>query len=107
MKHFWYGFLEKKASRVSFKKHSILLFLGDGNGPDSGGVVSFLKKLSFKYPSVKVKIINAVKDHEKSLRHNVKEYPTVLLLKNGREVDRVSRKISSTILEQIFRKAHV
>lgn len=107
MKHFWQGFLEKKSSKITFKKHSIMLFLGEGRGPEYSGVVSFLKQLSLKYPSVKVKIINATKEHGRSLRHKVHEYPTVLLLKNGREVDRVSKRISPTILEQIFRKAHV
>jgi len=107
MKHFWQGFLEKKSSKISFKKHSIMLFLDEGRGSDYGGVVAFLKKLSLKYPSVRVKIINAAKERERSSRHKVREYPTVLLLKNGREVDRISKRISPTVLEHIFRKANV
>jgi len=104
MKHFWQGFADKQASKISFKKHVIMLFWE----PDKhSGVVKEIKKLSFRYPTVRVKIINAVKDPTKPTKHHVREFPTVLLLKDGREVDRVSNKASPMLLEQLFRKANV
>jgi thioredoxin-like negative regulator of GroEL len=103
LKHFWQGFADKEASQISFKKHVIMLFWE----PDSSSsVIKEIKKLSFRYPTVKVKIINASKEPTKPLRLGVRDFPTVLLLKDGREVDRVSRT-SPMLLEQLFRKATV
>ena len=108
MRHFWQGFADKQASQVSFKKHVIVLFWephGDAKALDED--VAAVKKLSFKYPSVKVKIVNVLKDPAKPSKHGVRDFPTVLLLKDGREVDRVTARTSPTLLEQLFRKAHV
>ena len=108
MRHFWQGFTDKKASTISFKKHVIVLFWEPGEAStDKDAAVDVVKKLSFKYPSVKVKIVNVLKDPAKPTKHKVREFPTVLLLKDGREVDRVAVKSSTTLLEQLFRKAHV
>jgi len=54
-----------------------------------------------------VKTINVKKDPSKPGRHHVAKFPTVLLLKDGREVDRLSDERGSSLLEQLFRKAHV
>lgn len=106
MKHFWQGFQNKTASQVQFKKHVIVLFWEPGDAGDA--LKESVQKLSFKYPSVKVKVINVRKDPTRPARHRIDTFPTVLLLKNGREVDRLSqRKTSPTLLEQLFRKANV
>lgn len=106
MKHFWHGFADKRASNISFRKHVIVLFWEPQEaGADSSEAVRAIKKLSFKYPSVKVKIINVLKEPTRPAKHGVREFPTVLLLRDGREVGRVS-KTSSTLLEHLFRKAH-
>lgn len=104
MRHFWQGFADKKASQVNFKRHVILLFWEPGKGGETPA--REIKKLSFKYPSVKVKVINVLKDPTKPAKHGVREFPTVLLLKDGREVGRVAAKASPTLIEQLFRKAH-
>lgn len=89
---------------MQFKRHAILLYCkGEG---DDGGVRAALKRLSKHYPSVKVKIINADKEAGKAARHNVRHFPTVLLLKDGREVDRAS-SADTALLTEFFRKAHV
>lgn len=108
MRHFWQGFADKQASKVSFKKHVIVLYWQpSAEGKTLDAAVTAVKRLSFKYPSVKVKIVNVLKDPAKPTKHGVREFPTVLLLKDGREVDRVAAKTSPTLLEQLFRKAHV
>jgi len=105
MKHFWQGFADKQASKISFKKHIIMLFWDPSS--DGKTAIDSVKKLSFKYPTVKVKIVNVMKDPTKPAKHAVREFPTVLLLKDGREAGRVESKVSPMLLEQLFRKAHV
>lgn len=103
MKPFWHGFA-KSAAPVSFKKHVIICYW---TSDDAGTRMrDGVKQLSFKYPSVKVKVINLEKDPAKPSRHSVFSLPTVLLLKDGREVDRLVGS-NKTLLEQLFRKAHV
>ena len=104
MKHFWQGFTDKRASQLSFKKHLVVLFW---KPDDKHSMIKEVKMLSFRYPTVKVKMINAIKDPTKPAKHHVREFPTVLLLKDGREVDRVSNRASPMLLEQLFRKANV
>lgn len=105
MRYFWQGFESKTGAPIQFKKHVIVLFWS----PDDGGdeVKSTVKRLSSRYPSVKVKVVNVKKDPTKPGKHGVARFPTVLLLKDGREVDRVSDAAGGTMLEQLFRKAHV
>lgn len=108
MRHFWQGFANKKASQVSFKKHVIMLFWEPSDSAQASDVLQEVKKQTVKYPTVVVKIINARKDPTKPAKHKIREFPTVLLLKDGREVDRVSNdKVSPTLIEQLFRKANV
>jgi thioredoxin-like negative regulator of GroEL len=84
----------------------IVLFTDHGEG--GGELKASLRRISSKYPSVKVKVINVKKEPLKVAHHRVESFPTVLLLKDGREVDRLTKEQKSpTLLEQLFRKAHV
>ena len=106
MKHFWAGFQSKTASTIQFKKHIIVLYWAPKEGGED--LKASIKRLSIKYPSVKVKVVNVVKDPTKPAKHRITEFPTVLLLKDGREVDRLAdKKTSATLLEQLFRKASI
>lgn len=80
----------------------IIIFLK----PEDSKFGDKVQRISFKYPSVKVKLIDISKQPLMSSKHNVKEFPSVLLLKSGKEVDRVTNG-STTMIEQLFRKAHV
>lgn len=106
MKHFWAGFHGKTASTIQFKKHVIVLYWS----PEEGGTDArdSVKRLALKNPSVKVKVINVVKDPLRPAKHGITQFPTVILLKDGREVDRLAgKRASTTMLEQLFRKAYV
>ena len=107
MKYFWQGFTKLGGKPVRFKKHVIILYWSpkDDNGESAR---KSLSKTSLRYPSVKVKMVNIEKDPTKPIKHNVRSFPTVLLLKDGREVDRIGNLSNNmTMLEQLFRKAHV
>ena len=104
MKPFWKGFT-KNASSIQFKKHILVLFYSPDD-ESSSLMKSLMVKLNSKFPSVKVKYVNIKKDESKKAHHRVKILPTVLLLKDGREVDRLeSGNSSATFLEQLYRKA--
>jgi hypothetical protein len=105
MRHFWQGFQKKTGAPVQFKKHVIMVFC-EPEDRESDSIKSSVKRFSSKYPSVKVKIINIKKDATKPMRHMIIKSPTILLLKDGREVERVSKN-SDTLLEELFRRAHV
>lgn len=103
MKPFWRGFETKKgsASTVSFKRHVIVLYWSDANK----NVRDLMGKIKLRHPTVKVKIVNGDKESGKLSHHKITQLPTVLLLKDGREVDRITGKPSQTLLEKFFRKA--
>lgn len=105
MKHFWNGFNKSASSPpIRYRRHVIVLYWQ----PDeevSGKVRTDVKKLSLKYPSVAVKIVNIKKDPLKPLRHKVLSAPTILLLKDGREVERLASEDGAALVEQLFRKA--
>lgn len=103
MKHFWQGFEKKTAQAVSFKKHVIVLFWQPGEGAEP--IKDRLQKMSTRYPSVKVKVVNVKKHPELPMRHKVLRLPTVILLKDGREVDRLESTSGNSLLEQLFRRA--
>lgn len=106
MRHFWKGFESSKASPpVRFKKYVILLYW-DPENKKSDKVRTNFKKISLKYPSVAIKQVNIRRDPLKPAKHNVLSAPTILLLKDGREVERITSEDSSSLLEQLFRKAH-
>lgn len=106
MRHFWKGFNTSKDSPpIRFKKYVIVLYW-DSKEEEEGQSKDKFRKLSLKYPTVAVKVVNVRKDPLKPIKHNVHSTPTILLLKDGREVERVSPKDGSTMVEQMFRKAH-
>lgn len=105
MRYFWTGFnSSKSAAPVQFKKHVIILYWSPDDAKAEKAKAG-VKKLSFKYPNISVKVINIKKDPLKPLRHKILSSPTVLLLKDGREIDRMEGD-SDTLLEHLFRKAH-
>lgn len=105
MRHFWQGFDKKNAGPLQFKKHAIIVFWDPDGGEMTKEAVS---RVSSKFPTVKMRIINVKKDTETPIKHKVASAPTVLLLKDGREVERINgREISPFLIENLFRKAHV
>lgn len=107
MKHFWHGFQGKKAQGIEFKKHVIMVFFSPDD-EKSLGAKNKVQRLSHKYPSVKVKVVNVKKDPTRPSKHKVSDLPTIVLLKDGREVDRIlQEKGSDALLEHLFRKASV
>jgi hypothetical protein len=105
MKRFWKGFYKSKASPpIRYKKH-VIIFYFDADHDKSTPLRGVFKKLSLKYPSVAVKLVNIKRDPLKPLRHKVLSTPTILLLKDGREVDRLSAEDGAGLVEQLFRKA--
>lgn len=105
MRHFWKGFeVSKTAAPVRFKKHVIVLYWSPGD-PEGERTKDSVRKLSLKYPSVAIKTVNVSKDPSKPLGHHVHSLPTVLLLKDGREVERVLGSDGITLLEKLFKKA--
>jgi len=107
MKHFWQGFGDKKASGIQFKKHVIMVFWSPDN-EKSLAAKNKVQRLSQRYPSVKVKVVNVKKDPTKPSKHNVSDLPAVVLLKDGREVDRILKeKGDDALLEHLFRRAAV
>lgn len=105
MRHFWQAFREKNSNvPLRFKKHTLILFWSPED-TRAEVIQKLFKDLSKRYPSVATKLINAKKDATKTLRHNIHELPTVVLLKDGREVERIDAKSSTILLERLFRKA--
>lgn len=106
MRYFWKGFQGKTAAPIEFKKHVIMLFWDSGESKSEAARGS-IRRLSQKYPSVKVRLIEVKRDPQKPQKHNVTTFPTIVLLKNGREVERLAGgRDGATLLEQLFRKAH-
>jgi thioredoxin-like negative regulator of GroEL len=105
MRHFWKGFhTTKSAAPVRFKKHVIVLYWSPDNH-NSPTVLKGVKNLSVRHPSVSVKIVDLSKTPLDAKAHNILTAPTVVLLRDGREVDRVSGGESTALLEGLFRKA--
>lgn len=103
MKTFWRGFEEKKANAggTNFKRH-VIVFYWSGSQRD---VRDAMNTTRMRHPTVKVKVINGEKEKARMKAHKVENLPTILLLKDGREVDRITGKPSRTLLERLFRKA--
>ena len=105
MKHFWRGFASTKTSApVRLRKHVIVLYFSPED-PKSGKARSDLGNVSNRYPSVVVKTIDIKKNPLKPSRHNILSTPTIILLKDGREIDRMSGDGGTLLLEHLFRKA--
>lgn len=95
------GFEAKLASATT-KRYSLVLYFS----PEKKDFVELVAKLKLKNPGVKFKLVNAEKASDKVTAHKISVLPTLLLLKNGREVDRLTEKtFSRTLLEQFFRQA--
>ena len=104
MRPFWKGFESKKAGVVPIKKHVIVLYWS----PDFPDVKSRFDRTRMRYPTVKVKVIKTDSFRGISPTHNIKTLPTILVLKNGKEVDRVTGSAPSmTLLDQLFKKAGI
>lgn len=96
---FWDGF-EKNS--MAAKKHTLVFYFE----PSRKDIVEMVAKLRLKNPTVKIKLVNGEKSKSKMEAHKITKLPTLLLLKNGREVDRlVEKNFSQTLLDQFFRKA--
>lgn len=101
MKPFWRGFEEKNASQVSFKKHVIVFYWSD----EHKGAKAAVDKTRLRHPTVKVKTVKVSGDPALVKSHEVRSLPTIILLKNGQEVDRLTGDPGTAPLDQFFRKA--
>jgi hypothetical protein len=101
MKPFWKGFQTKEASDVNFKRHVIVLYWDDSNKD----ALSIIGKARLKHPTIKVKTIHGMKSTGSA--HNIKEFPTILLLKDGREKSRLTgnETKSQTLISRLFQEA--
>ena len=104
MRYFWHGFQKTSNASVQFKKHVIILFWSPEEDKSVAGKRNF-RRLASMYPTVKVKLVNISKSHTRPLKHNVLKTPTILLLKDGKEIDRLNEVDNRTLVEQLFRKA--
>jgi thioredoxin-like negative regulator of GroEL len=99
MKKFWKGFL-KEASKASFKKSVIVVFWSsEKNSPKPT-----ISDIKFRYPEIRVKTVDISRDPSSIKKHSINNLPTVMLLKNGREIDRIEG-VNKTLVEDLFRKA--
>jgi hypothetical protein len=106
MRHFWKGFeATKSAAPVRFKKHVIVLYWSSADDR-SKRAKDAVTRLSIRHPSVAIKTVDMRKDPTTPLKHKILDYPTVLLLRDGREVDRLNLGEESSMLEYLFRKAN-
>lgn len=101
MEAFWRGFEEKIASQVSYKKH-VIVFYWSSDNRDSKEVVD---KARIRHPTVRLKTVKIQGGPLAVRSHKISALPTVILLRNGQEIDRLTGKLNSSILEQFFRKA--
>jgi len=99
MREYWRGF-NKQASKIGFKKHVILVFTLREDQVSA----SVLKNLRSKHPTIKFKSIYGDGNPESLKKHSVIKLPTFILLKNGREIDRIESS-NYTILDDFVRKA--
>lgn len=90
----------KEASKVSGKKSVIVVFWSSkNNGPKHP-----ISGIRFKYPEIKVRSVDVANDPTTLKKHAIHKLPTVVLLKNGREIDRIEGA-NRTLVEDLFRKA--
>ena len=103
MRFFWQGFDRGRSPSLCFKKHVIIL-LWNPQAPAGYFHKDRFVKTALTYPTVLVKIINIEKEPDRVAKLRVENTPTVILLRNGREVGR-SKHPNQTVLEQYFRRA--
>lgn len=105
MRYFWKGFeATKTAAPVRFKKHVIILYWTSEDRKSQDAKDAF-RKISIKHPTVAIRTVDVKKDPTSPLKHKVLELPTVVLLKDGREIDRLNLGKEMSLLEHLFRKA--
>jgi hypothetical protein len=97
MRHFWTGFeMTKTSAPVRFKKHVIVLYWSSEDDRGREAKKAF-GRIAVRHPSVAVKTVD----------RRGRDLPSVVLLKDGRETDRLSMENESSLLEHLFRKASV
>ena len=105
MKTFWQGFENVKTGRARkpARKHSILAYFDSAKDD----VTALIKLHMQKNPHIQVKLIDMAKrtGPQPLAAHGITSFPTLLLLKDGREVDRCERTLTRTVLEQFFSRA--
>jgi thioredoxin-like negative regulator of GroEL len=101
MKPFWKGFEDKIASQSSTKRHAIVLYWSS----EFRDVKDNLDKTRVRHPTIKVKTVKISGEPVSVKAHKISVLPTIILLKNGQEVDRISGRLSRSLLDQFFRKA--
>jgi len=107
MKHFWDGFeATKSAAPVRFKKHVLVLYFSSED-PKGTNAKNVFQKASIKHPSVAIKTVDAGKNPTLPMKHKIMDLPTVILLKDGREVERLNLDKDGALLEHMFRRAGV
>lgn len=102
-KPFWMGF-ERQGTGGRTKRHVIVLCWDESNRD----VKQPVNRVRLRHPTVQVKLVDGAKAPGLLKAHKVASLPTVLLLRNGHEVDRVTGSrgaVSTTLLEDLFRKA--
>lgn len=99
MKKFWKGFF-KESKKISGKKPVIVVFWSPGKTQPNTAISS----IKFKYPKIKVRTIDATRNPASLKKHSIIKLPTVVLLKNGREIDRIE-DMNRTLIEDLFRRA--
>ena len=105
MKSFWSGFSEGKKKPNPKKRRFVIILFMDANKDGAEREKDRLRKISYRFPKVGIKVVDVHKDPVKPTRFGVSEYPTMLLLRDGREVTRAT-KAGDTVIEQLFRKAN-
>lgn len=104
MRPFWLGFEKHGTENMRFKRHVIVLYWDESNRE----VKNIVNRVRLRHPTVMLKTVDAAKELSRAKVHGVSKFPTILLLKNGREVERLSGEQtirSQTLLENLFRKA--
>lgn len=99
MSRFWLGFRKKGSENLS-QKTFLLVLWSDKQKRARDAIFS----TSFKFPDIKVKSINIDKDPTSLKKYSISKLPTIVLLKNGREVDRID-VADKSLIEDIFRRA--
>jgi len=95
---------EKQGTGGRMKRHVIVLCWDESNRD----VKQLVNRVRLRHPTVQVKLVDCGKEPGRIEAHRVTSLPTVLLLRNGHEVDRVTGSrgtMSTTLLEDLFRKA--
>ena len=99
MKPFWKGFTNKDKQHVSAKKYVLALYWDKNNKE----ILNLVNRVRLQHPTVKIKTIEGTKSSPA-----ITSFPTVLLLKDGKEKARLSGQNvkSPTLLSQLFQEVY-